>query len=159
MGKVVRFITPRGGAKCGTRGVWCQGRPTRPLKKNLESRRDESKTVNWNFLQLRTDGVTYETSEVVRKNTKHTRIKRVEFDHSSVGTSCHILRSGTRETLTLMFPLVYPREYGGAWLAEPSSAPRLEFLQKFLTTVFFLYPLLALLPSVSTLFHSFPSCK
>jgi hypothetical protein len=156
MGKVVRF----GGAKCGTYGVLCKGRPTRLLqKKNLESRRDERKAVNWNFLQLRTDGVTYETSEIVRKKTKHTRAKRVEFDHSSVGASCHVLRSGTRETETLRFPLVYPREYGGGWLAKPSNAPRLEFLQKFLSTVFLLYPFLALLPSVSTLFHSFPSCK
>jgi len=80
MGKVVGFV----GAKCGTCGVWCQGSPTCLLQKNLESRKDESKTVNWNFLQLRTGGVTYETSEVVRKKTKHTVIKRVEFDPSSV---------------------------------------------------------------------------
>jgi hypothetical protein len=125
------------------------------VTKNLKSRRDESKTVNWNFLQLRSDEVTYENSEVVRKETKHIRIKSVEFDQSSAGASCHVLRSETRETVTMSFPSVYPREYGGGRLDEPSSAPRLEFLQKFLSTVFFF----ALLPPVSTLFHSFPSCK
>jgi len=112
--------------------------------------------VNWNFLQLRTNGVTYETSEVIRKKTKHTRINRVEFDHSSVGASCHVLRSGTRETVTLSFPSVYPREYGGGWLAKPSNATRLEFLQKFLSTIFFCIPFLPLCPlylPYSIVFH------
>jgi hypothetical protein len=59
------------------------------------------------------------------------------LDHSSRGASCHVLMSRTRETVTLRFPLVYPREYGGGWLAEISNAPRPEFLQKFLSTVFF----------------------
>jgi len=103
--------------------------------------------------------VTYETWEDVRKETKQTRVKRVEFDHSSIGASCYVLRSETRETVTLRFPLVHPREYGGEWLIETSSASRLEFLEKLLSAVFFLYPFLALLASVSNLFHSFPSCK
>jgi hypothetical protein len=133
--------------------MWCQGRPTCLSQKNLDSRSDESKSVNWNFLQLRSEGVTYDNSEVVTKETKHTRVKSAEFDQSSAGASCHVLRSETRETVTLRFPSVHPREYEGGWLAEPPSAPRLEFLQKFLSTVFFL----AILPSVSTLFHSFPS--
>lgn len=80
--------------------------------------------------------MTDKTSKDVRKETKRTRVKRVEFDYNSSGATCHVLRSGTRETVTVRFPLLYPREFGGGLLAEPSSAPSLEFLLKFLSTIF-----------------------
>jgi len=152
MGKVVGFV----GAKCGTCGVWCQGSPTCLLQKNLESRKDESKTVNWNFLQLRTGGVTYETSEVVRKKTKHTVIKRVEFDPSSVWDSWHLLRSGTRETVTLMFLLVYPREYGGGVAGRTIQCNSSWISTEISINSFFCIPFLPFCPlylPYSTVFH------
>jgi hypothetical protein len=48
-GKLLRFITPRDGAKCS---VMPREANTSITKKTLESRRDESERVNWDFRQL-----------------------------------------------------------------------------------------------------------
>jgi hypothetical protein len=66
-GTADRFIHPAMWSSAGYVECDAKGGSIRLLQKNLKSRTDGRKAVNWNFLQLRTEGVTYESSQFVRK--------------------------------------------------------------------------------------------